>query len=95
MGKPRVLAEKCSTCVFRPGNPMHLRPGRLARLVEDNLRAGALLMCHKTTFGQQPEEAACRGFLDAFGPHVNLVRVMERIAALSGDDCWYEEVPAP
>lgn len=96
--KPKVLSEQCSSCVGRPGNLMHLNPGRLRKLVVANLDAGALLICHQTLpYGDHPEvgEAACRWFLDTYGPEVNVVRVMERLATLTGDGCWYEEVPAP
>lgn len=74
---------------------MHLRPGRLQDLVRENLDAGALLTCHSTLYRDDVEEAACRGFLDAYGDRVNVVRVMERLAAMLGLDEWYEEVPAP
>jgi hypothetical protein len=72
---------------------MSLRPGRLKRLVDDNLRTGSLLICHKTTYDQHPElgETVCRGFFDAYGPETQVVQVMER---LLGAD-WYEEVEPP
>jgi hypothetical protein len=62
-----VVAEKCATCVFRPGNLMHLAPGRVKDLVDDNLDADAALVCHKTLpYGDRSEvgEAICRGFWD-------------------------------
>lgn len=93
--KPLVLSEQCSTCVGRPGNPMHLRSGRLRALVRENLDAGALLTCHQTTYGQTEQEAACRWFLDQYGPQVNVVRVMERLAAMLGEASWFQEVPPP
>jgi hypothetical protein len=68
-GHVHVLAEQCSTCVFRPGNPMHLQPGRLAELVDHNRREGAALVCHKTLpYGDHPEvgQAICRGYFDAY-----------------------------
>lgn len=93
----RVLSERCATCVFRPGNLMHLRPGRLRDLVDRNLAAGALLTCHDTlSHGDHPDagEAACRGFWDRYAPATNLFRVMERVFALTGQP-WWEEVPPP
>lgn len=56
-----VLREQCSTCIFRPGNLMHLNPGRLRDLVEANHEREAALTCHKTLAG---EEAICKGFFD-------------------------------
>lgn len=93
----QLLSEQCSTCVFRPGDPMHLGPGRLRDLVRSNLDAGAVLICHQTlSYGDHPEvgEAMCRGFFDAYGPQANIVRVMERLSAITGQP-WYEEVPTP
>ncbi|MEU1968918.1 hypothetical protein ABZ541_14070 [Micromonospora sediminicola] len=29
--KTRRLARECDTCIFKPGNPMYLGPGRLSR----------------------------------------------------------------
>lgn len=88
-----VLSERCATCVFRPGDPMHLRPGRLRELIRDNLAAGALLVCHETTYGQTEEEAMCRGFWDRFREQTNVWRVMERVARLSGKPWWREVSP--
>lgn len=91
-GRPQALAEKCSTCVFRPGNPMHLAPGRLAALVTANVAAGALLTCHQTlTYGTHPEigGAACRGFLDAHGHRTAAGRFA--LAVMGG----FDEIPAP
>ena len=31
----RLCARRCDTCVFRPGNLIHLAPGRLRGMVED------------------------------------------------------------
>lgn len=93
--RPRLLSERCQTCVFRAHNPMHLRAGRLRQLVRDNLDAGAFLICHDTLpYGDHPEvgEAMCRGFFDRYYPQVNLGRIMER---LSGGAQWWREVPPP
>lgn len=97
MGAVAVLSEKCRTCVFRPGNLMHLAPGRLRRLVESNLAAGALLTCHDTLpYGPHPEagEAVCRGFWDRYRERTNVWRVMERLSAALGIP-WWREVPPP
>lgn len=65
LGKVRVLAERCQTCIFWPGNRMHLPGGRLEELVEANVAADALLTCHQTLpYGPHPEvpPAVCAGF---------------------------------
>jgi hypothetical protein len=78
---PRVLAEMCSTCIFRPGNLMRLRPGRLRGMVRDALAGGGFITCHATLPYSDPEAkpAVCRGFFDRYGPASNLLRVWSRI----------------
>jgi hypothetical protein len=83
---PGVFAEMCSTCIFKPGNLMHLHPGRLKDLVDQNLARGTLLICHKTTYGQAPEEIVCRGFYDAYGPQQAVYQVVQRLGG-------FREVP--
>ena len=88
---PRLLAEKCSTCVFRPGNPMRLRPGRVKDMVDGALGEGGFITCHKTlSYGEYPEvgEAICRGFFDAHGPRSNIIRIYSRLGG-------FDEVPDP
>jgi hypothetical protein len=57
----RVCSQMCSSCIFRPGNVMDLRPGRLRGLIDENLANNAAIACHKTLDG---ERAVCRGFWD-------------------------------
>ena len=77
-GLPRLLSEQCSTCVGRPGNLMHLNPGRLKQLIEDNTGDGRLgLICHQTLpYGDHPEAgpAFCRWFYDHYGHLANGIR---------------------
>lgn len=65
-GQVHVSAERCPSCVFRPGNLMHLGPGRLASLIADNVRADSALTCHETLDDWPGERApaVCRGFWD-------------------------------
>jgi hypothetical protein len=90
-GRPRVLSEQCSTCVFRPGNLMSLRPGRLKDLIQTNVAAGTALICHQTLeYGAHPDfgEAVCRGFYDSVGERTNIIRIVNRLGG-------YEEVAPP
>lgn len=85
-GRPQAMAERCSTCVFRPGNLMRLQGDRLRAIIAGNREAGAVLTCHQTlSYGSHPElgQAACRGFLDAY-PDVQAARIAE---ALLGGWC--------
>lgn len=83
--------------MFRPGNLMHLNPGRLADLVAENRARGTLLICHQTLDrgdddeAPGPGEALCRGYFDAYAPTTGLAQMMER---LCGPD-WYDLVPPP
>ncbi len=77
-GQPQTFTEKCTTCVFRPGNLMKLRKGRLRELADPN----AHLTCHQTiSYGSHPEigETLCRGYYDTIGERNNYIRVMHRI----------------
>jgi hypothetical protein len=76
------MAEKCATCLFRPGNRMRLEPGRLAEIVEHNRSVGAALICHHTlSYGDHPEmgETVCRGFYDAYRDEVAVIQIVERL----------------
>lgn len=69
-GKVHVMADKCSTCIFRPGNLMHLNPGRVKEMVEESIAEGAGIPCHKTIYDAAEQEATCRGFFDAYADEV-------------------------
>lgn len=58
-GVVRVMAERCATCIFRPGNLMHLQPGRVRDMVADVRRIDGCIPCHKTL--DREEQAVCRG----------------------------------
>jgi hypothetical protein len=67
--RTRLLSRMCDTCVFRPGNLMHLRQGRLRDLVEEARAAESYIVCHSTLPGMAPEgvqPAVCRGFADRY-----------------------------
>jgi hypothetical protein len=59
-----VMAERCATCIFRPGNLMELRRGRVRRMVDDAKQRGSAIACHETILGQREQEAVCRGFYE-------------------------------
>ena len=65
-GKVHVLSDKCSTCVFRPGNLMSLQSGRFKDLVESNRKNDTALSCHKTLYRDDVRPAVCRGYYDTF-----------------------------
>jgi hypothetical protein len=79
-GESRVLSERCTTCIFRPGNLMFLEPGRLASLLAATL-PNSYVVCHDTlTYGNFPDygPAMCRGFVDRYGERSWVVRLLRR-----------------
>lgn len=62
-GVVRVKAERCSTCIFRPGNLMHLQPGRVREMVAKVKRDESCIPCHDTF--DDEKQAVCRGQFDA------------------------------
>lgn len=62
-----MLARKCPTCIYRPGNLMHLQPGRREDMENAANELGSWIVCHATlTANGTPlgEQAICRGYWD-------------------------------
>lgn len=91
-GRVHVLNERCSTCVFRAGNLMHLQGGRLKDLVESNLGADSALTCHQTLPGWPyvAEPAVCRGFFDAYSNDSTPLRLAKIMGMIE-----YDPQPTP
>ena len=76
-GRVHVCDHLCSTCIFRPGNLMHLTPGRVEQMVEECGEEGCI-PCHKTLDG---DNAVCRGF---YKKHRNqLLQMAERMGVVT------------
>lgn len=72
-GLVHVQADRCPTCIFRPGNLMHLDPGRVRGMVEECLADDAgNIPCHDTLGGP---EAICRGFWDGYADRQAVLRL--------------------
>ncbi|SEB46397.1 hypothetical protein SAMN04489727_1956 [Amycolatopsis tolypomycina] len=66
-GLPRLLTRKCETCIFRPGNLMHLNDGARDDMVRAALASDSWIVCHATLPAAGipvGEQAICRGFWD-------------------------------
>ncbi|MFE7277502.1 hypothetical protein [Streptomyces sp. NPDC057623] len=61
-GTVRVCSHRCDTCIFHPGNLMHLQPGRVAAMVTRARQTEGHVVCHKTLGTETP--AICKGFAD-------------------------------
>lgn len=78
-GKVHVLSGKCATCIFRPGNKMHLAEGRVESMVAGARRDESSITCHSTLYGAAPP-AVCRGFYDTVSTTpLQLAQAMELI----------------
>ena len=77
-GRVYVAAEKCRLCIFRPGNPMHLEPGRVKDMVDESVETGGAIVCH-STIDDDRDDAICRGFHDAHGYRVPALRLAEAL----------------
>ena len=75
-GIVHVCKDRCSTCIFRPGNLMHLREGRVKEIVDSTNESGdgSTIVCHQTLHTDQ--NAVCRGWLDSkSGENDNMMRL--------------------
>lgn len=83
-GKVHVMEEKCSTCVFRPGNLMHLSPGRLKMMATHVQETGIPFSCHQTLPYAEQEyvehyggAALCAGAVENYGDQSMVLRLAE------------------
>lgn len=74
-GQVHVLDDKCTTCIFRPGNLMMLQAGRVKEMVEGAVAAGSCIPCHSTLVTGAP--AICRGFWDAHAERVLALKLAQ------------------
>lgn len=81
----RVCAQRCPTCIFRPGNLMRLHEGRVAGMVTDCLTGDRYIPCHDTL--DLPKQAICRGFWDGYRDRVTIGQLAQRL------DFWKEVMP--
>ncbi|MFI6163079.1 HAD domain-containing protein [Micromonospora haikouensis] len=78
--KSRLLSRQCDTCIFRPGNLMHLAEGRLHDLVTQTRKDESFIICHDTLPDYRFPEvkpAICRGFADRYSTQA--LQVLERL----------------
>lgn len=81
-GVVRVMAERCPTCIFRPGNLMHLQPGRVRGMLDEVRRTEGCIPCHETL--DHKEQAVCRGQYDTLQTQV--LQVATRLGRID----WWE-----
>lgn len=90
IGKTRLLADRCSTCITRPLRERVAVPNaRVAQVIGDARRSETYVVCHATLPEVAPvgvEPAVCRGFADAYD-----TQALRWIRRLWG----FVEVPVP
>lgn len=62
-----VMFDKCATCIFHPGNRMHLSDGRVKEMVDKSVANESHIVCHDTLlygFTSRLRPAVCRGYAD-------------------------------
>lgn len=83
-GRVHVVSKKCSTCIFRPGNLMGLRAGRVKGMVEESIESGGVITCHKTL--GTDANAICRGYYDSYGEVIPVLKIAAELDMIDEDE---------
>lgn len=100
-GKVHVCREQCSTCIFRPGNQMHLEPGRVADMIADATKNESAIICHSTLCEAGAGSggggnAVCRGFFDSHPTApLQIAERMGRIEFVTPPKLTQDPAPGP
>ena len=78
-GKLHVLAVQCPTCIFRPGNLMDLKRGRVAAMLRECIEQNTVIPCHEIMDTRTP--AVCRGLFDT--GRVAALQIAERLGLIA------------
>lgn len=81
-GAVHVCKRMCTTCIFRPGNLMHLDEGRVEQMVADANEMDGCIPCHSTL--DEEHQAVCRGFFDRHPPP--MLQIAQRLGFVVFDD---------
>lgn len=71
-GRFHVLEGKCDTCIFRPGNLMQLRDGRVEEMSAAANENNSVIVCHQTLDSLR---ATCRGYYDVHRENTMALRM--------------------
>ena len=97
-GLSRLLSERCSTCILRHGDRMHLGAEHTAAFVRQALDVGSYVVSHQTlTYGDHPGfgPAICRGFFDAYATQSPALRLLRAFSRLTEVEPPRPETDAP
>lgn len=71
-----VLSEMCATCVFRPGNLMHLPSGRLKGMIQTAIADQSCIPCHSTIRREdEVQPSICHGFFSRYADRILPLRL--------------------
>jgi hypothetical protein len=84
-GRVHVRRRMCATCIFRPGNLMHLDEGRRDKMVAGAVKNESCIPCHSHLHSGAKVEPVCRGFYD------NHATVTIRLAEVMGIIEWVDD----
>lgn len=82
-----VLNRKCDTCIYRPGNLMHLNDGRRDSMAAKAVANQTVISCHETLDGAR---SVCRGFYDVHGRQILALVLARSLRVLKFDDPPHE-----
>ena len=86
------MSKMCDTCIFRPGNLMMLKPGRVESMVAQATRNEGHIPCHMTTYQQSKQgEAVCHGFFKIH--RTSLLQIAERLGVIEWQSMEEREAP--
>lgn len=91
-GKMWVLSRKCSTCIFRPGNLMHLRDGSVDTMVDGCIEDNTVIPCHSTLDGPR---SVCRGLWDKHRGEILVLRLAQCFDVIAFDDPPEKQIDKP
>lgn len=57
----RIATAQCTTCIFRPGNKMHLEQGRLATMIATVRATESYVICHDSLDLSPRQQVICHG----------------------------------
>jgi hypothetical protein len=86
-GMVHVLAKQCDTCIFRRGNKMDLREGRVEGMVKECLKKDSYVICHET-MDDKRKHAVCKGFFVRYWRDVVPLRM-----ARAFNKVWFMKLP--
>ena len=82
-GRMHVLAGKCPTCIFRPGNRMGLAETTVDNMVASCVQRQASIPCHVTLDGPR---SICRGFWDVHRDKIVPLVLAEAMGLIEFDE---------